>query len=241
MHNTLFISDLHLDASQPDTAAVFFRLLASLDENTDALYILGDLVESWIGDDDNDPFYQRMKQAIKATTDRGIPVYFQRGNRDFLMGAMFERDTGCRILPEEHKITLYGTPVLLMHGDTLCTDDHAYLRARRYAYSPILRFCYLSLPLWARRKIADHFRRKSAMHTATAEKTILDVTQSAVVDAMQRHQVWHLIHGHTHRPHTHTFSLNEKTATRQVLAAWHGGGQVFYWRADGSTRSDTLQ
>ncbi|HEU5280827.1 MAG TPA: UDP-2,3-diacylglucosamine diphosphatase [Gammaproteobacteria bacterium] len=232
-HKTLFISDLHLSAAHPETTAIFFRFLNEADEHTDAIYILGDLVESWIGDDDNDPFCTAFKQALKTLSDRGIPLYFQHGNRDFLMGKQFSQDTGCTLLPEEHKINLYGTPVLLMHGDTLCTTDVAYLRARRFAYSKILRFLYLSLPLSLRRRIAEHFRNVSKKHTSTAPKMILDVTQSAVEATMKKHGVLHLIHGHTHQPATHTFSLNEKTATRHVLAAWHDGGEVLSWDETG--------
>lgn len=226
---TLFISDLHLSAGHPETTAIFFRFLNGLEANTDALYILGDLVETWIGDDDNAPFTLALKQALKAVHDRGIPVYFQHGNRDFLIGARFSQETGCKLLPEEYKINLYGKDVLLMHGDTLCTTDVAYLRARRYAYSPTLRFCYLHLPLSLRKRIAEHFRRVSTQHTRTAPKAILDVTPEAVNAVMVKHEVLHLIHGHTHQPATHTFALNEKMATRHVLAAWHEGGEVLSW------------
>lgn len=230
---TLFISDLHLSTGHPETAAIFFRFLNDVDANTDAIYILGDLVESWIGDDDNSPFTLSLKSALKSVHDRGIPVFFQHGNRDFLMGKQFSQETGCTLLPEETKINLYGTDVLLMHGDTLCTTDVAYLRARRYAYSPTLRFLYLHLPLCLRKRIAEHFRRVSTQHTRTAPKAILDVTPEAVEAVMLKHQVLHLIHGHTHQPATHTFTLNEKTATRHVLAAWHDGGEVLAWDENG--------
>jgi UDP-2,3-diacylglucosamine hydrolase len=237
---TLFISDLHLDAAHPETMAIFRRLLTEADASVNAIYILGDLVESWIGDDDNDPFAVELKTLLRQTSDKGISLYFQHGNRDFLMGERFANETRCTLLPEEMKINLYGTPVLLMHGDTLCTEDVAYLRARRYAYSKTLRFLYLSLPLAIRKRIAAHFRKVSMTHTSQAEKRILDVTPSAVEAVMNKHQVYHLIHGHTHQPATHTLILNGKNATRYVLAAWHEQGHVLTWDENGAVRADTL-
>lgn len=237
---TLFISDLHLDAAHPETMAIFRRLLTEADASIDAIYILGDLVESWIGDDDNDPFAVELKTLLKQTSDKGIPLYFQHGNRDFLMGKRFANETHCTLLPEEMKINLYGIPVLLMHGDTLCTEDVAYLRARRYAYSKTLRFLYLSLPLIIRKRIAAHFRKVSMTHTSQTEKRILDVTPSAVEAVMNKHHVYHLIHGHTHQPATHTLTLNGKNATRYVLAAWHERGHVLIWDENGAVRADTL-
>ena len=237
MQKTLFISDLHLDPAHPASAVPFFKLINSLDQSTDAVYILGDLVESWIGDDDNNAFYAAMKTGLKKLSLQGIKLYFQHGNRDFLMGKRFTRETGCEILPEEHKISLYGTPVLLMHGDTLCTEDVAYLKARKFAYNKLNRFIYLSLPLCLRRKIANHFRGKSMRHTQQVKKEILDVTQSAVESVMLKHKVLYLIHGHTHRPATHTFLLHNQPATRHVLPAWHDGRHVFVWYEDGKKES----
>lgn len=237
---TLFISDLHLDAAHPKTSALFYRLLDQADTSIDAIYILGDLVESWIGDDDNDAFAVQLKAMLRKTSDRGIKLYFQHGNRDFLMGKRFAKETHCTLLPEEININLYGTPVLLMHGDTLCTEDLAYLRARRLAYSKILRFIYLSLPLSIRKRIAAHFRNVSMTHTRQAEKRILDVTPSAVDAVMRKHQVQHLIHGHTHQPAAHQFMLNNQHATRYVLAAWHDAGHVLEWDENGAVRAVTL-
>lgn len=234
---TLFISDLHLDAAHPDMVKLFINLLNQAGPDVDAIYILGDLVESWIGDDNNNTFTRTLYRTLKQTHERGIQLYFQHGNRDFLMGKRFARETGCVLLPEEYKVNLYGTDVLLMHGDTLCTDDIAYLRARRFAYSKILRFLYLSLPLSIRKYIADHFRKVSMQHTQSAPKMILDVTPDAVNTVMKKHGVKHLIHGHTHQPAVHAFILNNEPATRYVLAAWHEGGHVLEWHDNGAVRA----
>lgn len=245
---TLFISDLHLEEIRPEITHQFLTLLNQCDDKVDALYILGDLFEVWIGDDDETLFHKKIMQALKEATNKGLRIYFQHGNRDFIIGKKFLRNTGCQLLPDEKKIILYGTPVLLMHGDTLCTQDHAYLKARKLGHNRLLQFLFLLLPLSTRKKFADKMRAKSARHTQSVPKEIMDVTQSEVERVMQKHNVTHLIHGHTHRPQTHHFTLNNQPATRFVLGAWHECGNAIIWNDAGKsewisdlTLSHTLQ
>ena len=237
---TLFISDLHLDQSHPTIAELFLNLLKSCDSSVDGLYILGDLFETWIGDDDDLPFHRHIIQALRAASQKGLPIYFAHGNRDFLIGIRFMRETGCQLLPEEKKINLYGTPVLLMHGDTLCTQDVAYLKWRKKTKNPILRTITLMLPLKIRSKMATGLRNKSKQHTQAVKKEIMDVTQAEVERVMQQHNVQTLIHGHTHRPAIHEFSLTNKPASRIVLAAWHEKGSVLVWDETGKKEVITL-
>jgi UDP-2,3-diacylglucosamine hydrolase len=230
---TIFISDLHLDENHPRMAQQLVRLLEECDLSVDAIYILGDLFEAWIGDDNDTPFYRNIIQALKSATKKGIKIYFMYGNRDFLIGKRFLQNTGCTLLSDEEKISVYGTPVLLMHGDTLCTQDAAYLKARKLARNRILQFLYLLMPLVYRKKFADKMRAKSAKHTQSAPKDIMDVTQEEVVRIMKKHRVHHLIHGHTHRPNTHHFTIDGIPAERIVLAAWHGQGSALVWDESG--------
>jgi UDP-2,3-diacylglucosamine hydrolase len=232
LKRTWFISDLHLDAAHHEISSQFIKLMNSCDVSVDAVYILGDLFEVWIGDDDPSPFIEEMAAALIRVTCQGTPVYLMHGNRDFLIGRQFLAKTGCQMLGDEETISLYGTPVLLMHGDTLCTQDIAYLRARKLAHNKILQFLFLALPISFRLKLAAKARNASEKHTSTTEKYVMDVTQSEVERVMHKHQVNYLIHGHTHRPDTHHFTAENQQKTRIVLPAWHGGGSVFEWRED---------
>jgi UDP-2,3-diacylglucosamine hydrolase len=221
MPHTLFISDLHLEEKRPDITAYFLNFLQQQAPLADALYILGDFFEVWIGDDENTSFQQTIIAALKKLTDTGLPVYLMRGNRDFLMGEAFIRATGCHFLPDPTVITLYGQKILLLHGDSLCTDDYAHQRFREYAHNPRYNRFFLKLPLMIRRAIARRIRRMSQAHTAGAQSAMMDVTQAAVVQQMQAHRVTQLIHGHTHRPAIHRFMLEDRPATRVVLGDWH--------------------
>ena len=233
---TLFISDLHLEENRPDITAIFLKLLKNCDSGVDRLYILGDLFETWIGDDDDAPFHRSIIQALHAATANGLAIYLMVGNRDFLIGKKFLAETGCLLLPDETKIDLYGTPVLLMHGDTLCTQDVAYLKWRRITTNPLVRAFFLFLPLSIRRNIAAKARTKSAAHTHSANLEIMDVTQAEVERVMQVHNVKVLIHGHTHRPAFYEFMLDGHPATRIVLDAWHEHGSVLIWNDDGTKK-----
>lgn len=225
MQKTWFASDLHLDANHPQITSDFITLLRSCDESVDALYLLGDIFELWIGDDDDTPLHREIITQLKETTSRGTPVYIMHGNRDFLIGDQFLKQTGCTLLPEEKRMELYGTPVLLMHGDTLCTNDHAYLRARKWAHRKWIQRIFLWLPLTLRKKLAAKARNASKQHTGQTASYIMDVTPEEVIRKINQHQVEKIIHGHTHRP-----VLLEN---RIVLPAWHDGGAVVEWREDG--------
>lgn len=219
---TLFISDLHLSEQHPEMTAAFLSLLAQNDPNREALYILGDLFDAWIGDDDLSPYHLKIMQALKQAVDNGLPIYFLCGNRDFLIGKKFLQATGCIELPEEKLISLYGQPTLLMHGDTLCTRDIQYLRARKILRNKFLQtLLFLWLPLSVRRKMAEKMRNKSQQHTKYASMEQMDVTQDEVERLMRKYQVSKLIHGHTHKPCLHQFELDGKPVTRLVLGAWH--------------------
>lgn len=233
---TLFISDLHLEENQPKITQQFLQLLRNCDSSVDALYILGDLFEVWIGDDDDTPFHREIILALQSATQKGLPIYFLYGNRDFLIGKQFLRETGCKLLSDEEKIILYGTPLLLMHGDTLCTLDTAYLKARKKGRNRFLQMFFLFLPLSLRRFIANKMREKSNQHKQSTTFEMMDVTQDAVENVMLKHNVNYLIHGHTHRSGIHEFSINQTLAKRIVLAAWHDHGSIFQWDESGKSQ-----
>jgi UDP-2,3-diacylglucosamine hydrolase len=225
--STLFIADLHLDDSRPQITSLFEQYLAG-DEvrRADALYILGDLVEAWIGDDDNAELPQRIANATRGVRDAGVPVYFMVGNRDFLLGETFAKRAGLTLLDDGAVHDLYGTPTLLMHGDVLCTDDVAYQAVRRSVRTPEWKAQVLAMSLDARRAFATKAREDSRAHTGNTLETIMDVNAEAVADAMRKGGARHLIHGHTHRPAIHHFDLDGHTAERIVLGDWYEQGSV---------------
>ncbi|MFW0697236.1 UDP-2,3-diacylglucosamine diphosphatase [Pantoea sp. R13S299] len=230
MSRTLFIADLHLCQEEPAITAGFLHFLQREAPHCDALYILGDLFEAWIGDDDPNPLHQQIASALRALP---VPVYFIHGNRDFLIGRRFARASGMTLLPEEQVLTLYGHRLLIMHGDTLCTDDAGYLRFRAKVHNPWIQRLFLALPLWIRKRIAARMRADSKQANQHKSQTIMDVNQDAVAAAMLRQQVPLLIHGHTHRPAIHTLSLQGETAQRVVLGAWHSRGSMIQLDASG--------
>lgn len=218
----LFISDLHLQADEPKITATFLRFLQERAVNANALYILGDLFEAWIGDDDRSEFNLDIMHALKQATQSGLPIYFMRGNRDFLIGKEFIKKTGMTLLPDPAIIDLYGVKTLLMHGDSLCTLDEKHQKWRRITLNPVWQRLALCLPLALRRHIGGWLRGKSRRHQNNMADYILDVTIEAVRDVMQTHQATQLIHGHTHRPGIHTAVFGK----RLVLGAWHDHGSV---------------
>ncbi len=227
--STLFISDLHLDESRPEIVDLFERFLAGEARGAKALYILGDLFESWIGDDDDSPLAERVACALRALRDSGVPIYFMRGNRDFVLGDDFARKAGMTILDDPTIVDLDGTPVLLMHGDTLCTDDVEYQKFRKLMHNRWFQRIALSLPLSIRRRIAGRLRGQSQKHVARKTEVIMDVNQSAVEAAMRAHGAQLLIHGHTHRPATHRFELDGRSAERIVLGDWYDQSSILIW------------
>jgi UDP-2,3-diacylglucosamine hydrolase len=224
---TLFIADLHLDPARPRITGLFENYLAS-DEvrHADALYILGDLVEAWIGDDDDAELPQRIAEATRAVRDVGVPVYFMVGNRDFLLGEAFAARAGMTLLDDGVVHDIDGHSTLLMHGDVLCTDDLAYQAVRRQVRTPEWQAQILSMPLEARRAFAAKARQDSVAHTGSTMESIMDVNAEAVADTMRTAGVDRLIHGHTHRPAVHRFELDGEPATRFVLGDWYEQGSV---------------
>ena len=223
---TLFIADLHLQTEEPAITAGFLRFLRGEAKSADALYILGDLFEAWIGDDDPNPLHREMAAAIHALVDSGVPCYFIHGNRDFLIGKHYARESGMTLLPEEQVLDLYGRKVLIMHGDTLCTDDTGYLAFRAKVHTPWIQKVFLALPLFIRNRIAARMRAGSKAANSSKSMTIMDVNPQAVVRVMEKHDVQWLIHGHTHRPDVHSLIANGQPAHRVVLGAWHTEGSM---------------
>ena len=230
---TLFISDLHLDPARPDITTQALDFLASEARTADALYILGDLFEAWVGDDDPEPEKRRVIAALRALADAGLPLYFMHGNRDFLVGERFAADSGCTLLADPTIIELHGTRVLLMHGDTLCTDDHEYQAFRAMVRNPAWQQAMLARPLMERLALAQQLRDTSAASMAGKSMEIMDVNQGAVEATMRQHGVYTLLHGHTHRPAVHRFELDGHTAVRIVLGDWYTQGSVLTWDEDG--------
>ena len=242
MPEQLFISDLHLSEARPETLALFERFLRERPQPGDRLYILGDLFDAWIGDDDDAPLAQRVRQALAETSRRGVALFIQRGNRDFLLGRRFMRETGATLLPDPCRITAAGRPTLLMHGDLLCTDDIAYQKARRRLRNPLFQWLALRRSLAARRRMAAEYRRRSGEVTAMTPAEIMDANADAVIDYLQRHDATCLIHGHTHRPAVHEHRLPDgRPAQRYVLDEWHAD-HAAAWVDDGSAlRRETIR
>jgi len=230
---TLFIADLHLQTEEPAITAGFLRFLRGEAKSADALYILGDLFEAWIGDDDPNPLHREMAAAIKVLVDSGVPCFFVHGNRDFLLGKRYARDCGMTLLAEETVLDLYGRNILIMHGDTLCTDDTGYLAFRAKVHTPWIQTLFLALPLFIRSRIAAKMRAGSKAANSSKSMTIMDVNPQAVASVMAKHQVQWLIHGHTHRPYMHDLTVNDKPAHRVVLGAWHTEGSMIKVTPDG--------
>lgn len=219
MSKLIFISDLHLSPSHPGTLQKFLLFLNSEANTAEALYILGDLFDGWIGDDDNSDLANQVREGLAGLSSR-TQVYFQPGNRDFLLGTLFASQTGIRLLEDEHVIEIDGKRILLMHGDLLCTDDLDYQRARKTLRNPGVINDLLSKPLVEREQLAAHYRKLSGEATAVKTADIMDVNQHAVQSFMAKHKADWLIHGHTHRPADHDFMLDGKNCRRLVLAAW---------------------
>lgn len=229
-----FISDLHLDDSRPHITTLFEQLLAGEEiRNGDALYILGDLVEAWIGDDDDAELPARIARATRDVSEAGVPVYFMAGNRDFLLGESYAQRAGMTLLDDGTVHTIHGRPTLLMHGDVLCTDDLAYQAVRRQVRDPQWQAQILAMPLQARRAFAAKAREDSRAHTGSTMETIMDVNAEAVATAMRQAGVARLIHGHTHRPAIHAIALDGHAAERIVLGDWYEQGSLLKITADG--------
>jgi UDP-2,3-diacylglucosamine hydrolase len=218
---TLFISDLHLAPERPATIRLFLDFLGGQARQARRLYILGDLFDAWVGDDDDTPPYPEIRTALRDLTASGTDCALMHGNRDFLIGRAFCRDTGCTLLRDPTRILLDGEQVLLMHGDLLCTDDVAYQRFRRRVRNPLVKRLFLWKSLERRRAMAADYRRKSGAATAEKPAEIMDVNTGTVARYLRRFGASRLIHGHTHRPAEHQFELDGRPVHRSVLAEWH--------------------
>lgn len=232
----IFISDLHLDEAHPAIANLFFQYLNQIALPTNTLYILGDFFEVWIGDDNLTEFNLLVMNALRNATQKGLKIYVMHGNRDFLLGKKFFHATGCQLLPDQIVIDIYGSPTLLMHGDTLCTQDVKYLKFRKRSRRWLFQKIFLWKSLKKRRQIAANYRAASQMHIATLADNIMDVTQEEVERVLLHHHVSHLIHGHTHRQAVHQFICNAKPATRTVLGAWHEDGNALVCEENGNQK-----
>lgn len=221
----LFVSDLHLDASAPATVQRFLGFLAVEARAADSLYILGDLFETWIGDDDPDPVRSQVCDALRAVTASGIPVYLMCGNRDFLYGEAFERSTGVRLLADPTVATLEGKRILLTHGDLLCIDDVSYQELRSTVRDSAFKNRVSSLSIEARQWMASAARAGSRAHVRQTAADIMDVNSKAVIAAFEATSTLTMIHGHTHRPAEHHHSTANGVARRIVLAAWDEDGE----------------
>lgn len=237
----IFISDLHLEENRPTITELFLTFLKNTAKQAEALYILGDFFEVWIGDDDLSDFTQLIISALKNASKQGLPIYLMHGNRDFLLGKQFLRASGCQRLPDEYILNLYGSPTLLLHGDLLCTKDLTYLRFRKKSRNWFIQKLFLLKSVEKRKMIANRYRETSKTYTSTAAAHIMDVTQSEVIRLMQKYNVQHLIHGHTHREAVHTFQLNNQLATRTVLGAWHEHGCALICDKQGNKELITLK
>jgi UDP-2,3-diacylglucosamine hydrolase len=229
----LFISDLHIDASRPAIAEQFLDFLEADAKDADALYILGDLFESWIGDDAADAAQTAAIAGIHSLTSSGVPCFVMHGNRDFLLSERFCRMSGAEIVPDPLIVTLYGEPVLVMHGDALCTDDRAYQRLRATVREAEWQRQFLALSIAARRSLAGAARAGSQAHTAAVEYAITDVNVDSVATVLRGSGTATLLHGHTHRPAIHALQVDGRPCTRIVLGDWYDQGSVLRWDHNG--------
>lgn len=221
---TYFIADLHLAQNRPDMTACFLSFLKDDAIHAQRLYILGDLFEAWIGDDDDSAYLTTIAKALSTLSALGTAIYYIHGNRDFLLGQRFAKKSGMILLPEVALIELYGKNVAIMHGDTLCTRDIDYQKFRKKSRAWWWQALVKSLPLFIRKKIAADYRKKSAAATAVKSQDIMDVTPNEVIKCLEDHHSQLLIHGHTHRPAVHELTANNKEAKRIVLGDWYEQG-----------------
>ena len=229
----LLISDLHLEQERPDISRAFLHFLKARAVQAEALYILGDFFEVWIGDDAMSPFQRSIAQALRQLSDSGTRIYLMHGNRDFMLGKAFCREAGCTLLGDPSVVELGDERVLLMHGDSLCTQDAAYMKLRRWLRNPLSLFLLRNLPLATRHKLARKLRNESRAQTRMKASDIVDVTPSEVSRVMAAHGVRTLIHGHTHRPAEHSLAVDGQDARRIVLGDWDRQGWVLRIDQDG--------
>lgn len=223
---TLLISDLHLDTSRPHVTRLFVDFVREEARHANALYILGDLFEAWIGDDAADSTADDVARALSELHAHGVPCFYIHGNRDFLLGDAYARRARITLLPDPSVIEIEGQPTLLMHGDTLCTDDAPYQAFRAQSHTPQWQREFLARPIAQRLAFAEQARAESQRYTRSVEDAITDVNAEAVSSALKHGGVRLLIHGHTHRPHRHSTRIDGTPAERIVLGDWYEHGSV---------------
>ncbi len=226
MAKTLFISDLHLAPERPDIIRLFVDFMKQQASQAESLYILGDLVEYWLGDDDRAEGLGEVFDCMKQHADNGLKIYLMHGNRDFLMGEQLAERAGCSLIHEPYIAHFDDTPVLLLHGDILCTDDVRYQELRKMLRNPAWQQDFLSKPLAERELMAQALRKQSQEETQSKASDIMDVNTQAVEDAFRQHNVSLMIHGHTHRPAIHQLEVDGQPAQRIVLGDWYSQGSV---------------
>lgn len=230
--STLFISDLHLSNDQPHLTQLFLQFLATKAMQADALYILGDFFEMWIGDDEQTELQIQIEKVLKKLTLSGVKVYLMHGNRDFMLGNKFCEKSGCQLIPDPYVIQLYGQQVLLLHGDSLCSKDFLHMYFRSFTRNKITRALFLALPLAIRKKIANFLRSKSKQHIKNITEEIMDVDFDTTKQQFEKHRLQLMIHGHTHKPGIQLFSNTTQTMERIVLSDWHEQGNYLEWFPD---------
>lgn len=238
---TLFVSDLHLTAARPDITLRFLNFLDHRAKGADRLYILGDLFNAYLGDDDNASPNREVKAALRRLFEEGTAIFFQHGNRDFLLGQGFCRDTGVLLLGDYELVDLYGDTAVVTHGDLLCTDDLHYQAARIRVRTEQWKRHALAKPLLLRRLYGRWYRFKSGLDKEKKTMEIMDANGQAVVDTFRKFDVNFLIHGHTHRPAIQQMEVDDKRVQRIVLAEWNTRGQVLSWRESGQFAFETLE
>lgn len=231
--HTLFISDLHLQESQPEITEKFIYFLENYAPLAESIYILGDLFEAWIGDDDTNEFNDSIGKKILQLSQKEKTIYFIHGNRDFLLGEKFAKQSGMQLLTDPTLIHLYSQSILLTHGDSLCTLDTAHQRFRKMTQNKITKTMFLALPLFMRKKIGLWLRSKSKTRTGYLQNNIMDVTDDTVMDSFKKYNMELLIHGHTHRPGIHSYPAGQK---RIVLGAWHEQGNMLVLYKNGEQK-----
>jgi len=226
MKQSYFIADLHLTENRPDITVAFFDFLDNkiINDDVDALYILGDFFEVWVGDDYQTDLSINVAARLSLVSESGTEVFFIHGNRDFIMREDYAKSASMTLLPEQVVIDLYGTPTVILHGDEMCTQDVEYQKFRKKSRGWWWPKLMLAMPLWYRKKIARNAREKSKQSQAGKALEILDVTEDAVLAMFEKHKVVNMIHGHTHRPNVHHYRVNNKTLTRTVLGDWYEQG-----------------
>ena len=232
----LFISDLHLAPERPRIVEAFIRFLETACRSAESLYILGDLFDYWAGDDESEaPFNRSIADALALLARTGVRVHLMHGNRDLLIGTEFAQRCAAELVADPTRLDLYGVNTLLMHGDTLCTDDVDYQAFRRFAHDPRHQRDFLAQPLAARRRQLVEWRSRSEVSKTQKSAEIMDVTVAAVEEVLRRNDYPRLIHGHTHRPARHLHTVDQRVCERWVLPDWYERGGYLRCDREGCT------